>query len=57
MKPPVQANNLDFEMTTSKDVRQYMAFAKDGLVDATKSFIYVGRIAPLDLADPCFDIF
>jgi hypothetical protein len=57
MKPPLEENDQDPATPTSKEVKQYKAFAKDRLDDATESLIYMCGMAPLDPDDPCFDIF
>ncbi len=57
MKPPLEENNQDPTTPTSKEVKQYRAFAKDRLVHATESLIYMCGMAPLDPDDHCFDIF
>ena len=57
MKLPLSANNPDPATTTQVELKQYMDIAKDMLVDATESAIYMCGMAPLDLDDPFFDIF
>ena len=42
---------------TVEKVHQYMCFAKNIMVDATGSLIYVCGIAPLDSEDPSLYIF
>ena len=55
MKPPLEEHNQDPATPTSEEVKQYRAFAKDMLVEATNSLILCG-MDPLDPDDPCFDI-
>ena len=57
LKHVLQENNQDPATKASKVVHKYMAFAKDILADPTGSFIFMYGMSPLDLDDPCFDIF
>ena len=42
---------------TANEVQQCKAVAKDMLVDASESIIYMCGMVPLDPADPCFEFF
>ena len=57
MKLPLSAKTPDPATMTPAELKQYMDIAKDRLVDATESAIYMCGMAALDLDDPFFDIF
>ena len=57
MKLPPSANNPDPATGMPTELKQYKDIAKDMLVDATESGIYMCGMVPIDLDDPFFDIF
>jgi hypothetical protein len=54
---PDNATTLEAPPVTPEEVRQYMAMARGKLQDALESPIYICGMAPLDLDDPCYEIF
>jgi hypothetical protein len=55
LKPPLPHDGM--ESASADEVQKKKAMAKDKLLDAMKSIIFMCGMAPLDLDDPCYAIF
>ena len=62
MRPPPPPSDpetaLDItHVITEAEVKRYIALAKDRMLDAIESTIFMCGMAPVDPDDPCYDIF
>ena len=55
MKPPLPQESMG--SASIDEVQKYRVMAKDRLLNAMESTIYMCEMAPLDSDDPCHDIF